>query len=319
MQLVDSTIVGVEGTGQHDCFRVSWNLGKFCNYDCSYCPKFLHDNQSPHLALNKIKATIAIITSRETRPIRFSITGGEPFLHPHILDIFAYIKAQKIQTLIVTSNGSLPSEMYIKALVWIDLLTISWHWEYVNTERLQKTLLAIRHAIDTDYPRCKLTLNLMVLTGRIAPSREIYRWCEAHNIRVSLRRIRIATGNPENRVEGEEPYTPDEIAYLETLQSSSNHKNLVLYDTQGQTTLANFNDLTLTGNPSFTGWKCRAGTDSIYIDTDGAWYRGQCRQDGPLKKFPIGPVICSKPWCSCTTDISILKYRPEFENLMPRS
>ena len=28
--------------------KVEWNLGKRCNYDCSYCPAEIHDNFSKH-------------------------------------------------------------------------------------------------------------------------------------------------------------------------------------------------------------------------------------------------------------------------------
>lgn len=29
-------------------FQVTWDLGRRCNYDCSYCPITRHDNFSPH-------------------------------------------------------------------------------------------------------------------------------------------------------------------------------------------------------------------------------------------------------------------------------
>ena len=28
--------------------KVEWNLGKRCNYDCTYCPAEIHDNTSKH-------------------------------------------------------------------------------------------------------------------------------------------------------------------------------------------------------------------------------------------------------------------------------
>ncbi len=32
---------------------ITWFIGKRCNYDCSYCSSFTHDNYSPHI--DKIK------------------------------------------------------------------------------------------------------------------------------------------------------------------------------------------------------------------------------------------------------------------------
>ena len=35
--------------------KVEWNLGKRCNYDCSYCPPVIHDNTSPHTDIQILK------------------------------------------------------------------------------------------------------------------------------------------------------------------------------------------------------------------------------------------------------------------------
>ena len=37
--------------------KVEWNLGKRCNYDCSYCPSVIHDSVSPHTDINILKTT----------------------------------------------------------------------------------------------------------------------------------------------------------------------------------------------------------------------------------------------------------------------
>ena len=35
--------------------KVEWNLGKRCNYDCSYCPAEIHDNFSKHTDIKILK------------------------------------------------------------------------------------------------------------------------------------------------------------------------------------------------------------------------------------------------------------------------
>ena len=37
-------------------FQVTWDLGRRCNYDCSYCPVTRHDNFSPHATLDELKS-----------------------------------------------------------------------------------------------------------------------------------------------------------------------------------------------------------------------------------------------------------------------
>ena len=37
--------------------KIEWNLGKRCNFDCSYCPSEIHDNTSPHTDIEILKKT----------------------------------------------------------------------------------------------------------------------------------------------------------------------------------------------------------------------------------------------------------------------
>ena len=37
-------------------FQVTWDLGRRCNYDCTYCPVTRHDNFSPHATLDELIA-----------------------------------------------------------------------------------------------------------------------------------------------------------------------------------------------------------------------------------------------------------------------
>ena len=41
-------------------FMVTWDLGRRCNYDCSYCPVTRHDNFSPHATLEELKANVEV-------------------------------------------------------------------------------------------------------------------------------------------------------------------------------------------------------------------------------------------------------------------
>ena len=39
-------------------FQVTWDLGRRCNYDCSYCPTHRHDNFSSHATLDELKSRV---------------------------------------------------------------------------------------------------------------------------------------------------------------------------------------------------------------------------------------------------------------------
>jgi hypothetical protein len=60
----------------------------------------------------------------------------------------------------------------------------------------------------------------------------------------------------------------------------------------------------------FTGWQCDIGLNSLFVQYDGSYRRGNCSQGGyigwlqdPVLKFPTESVICELNHCHCTTDI----------------
>jgi len=91
--------------------KVEWNLGKRCNYDCSYCPSSIHDNTSPHTDIEILKATVDKLVTLG-KPVRLSFTGGEPTVHPKFLELIKYCNHKGISWISVTTNGTLPYEFY---------------------------------------------------------------------------------------------------------------------------------------------------------------------------------------------------------------
>lgn len=90
----------IERVGQisqlyRDLFCVSWILGRFCNYSCSYCWPYASSKQKDHQPLDKIISTIDSIKSqsrsRQFNSFHFSFSGGEPTMHPQYLEILNYL------------------------------------------------------------------------------------------------------------------------------------------------------------------------------------------------------------------------------------
>ena len=116
--------------------KVEWNLGKRCNYDCSYCPSAIHDNFSPHTDLEIMKKAIDKLMTLG-KPIRLSFTGGEPCVHPNFREIVQYAKYKNVAWISVTTNGTLPFEFY--KLLPVDQYVFSIHFEF-HWPRVVKTL-----------------------------------------------------------------------------------------------------------------------------------------------------------------------------------
>ena len=90
---------------KHTWFKVEWNLGKRCNYDCSYCDIGTHDNFSPHMSFDVWKNTVDKILNSTNKKVKLSITGGEPYINPNIIEMFKYAKDSGVHNISVVFRG----------------------------------------------------------------------------------------------------------------------------------------------------------------------------------------------------------------------
>lgn len=307
--------------------RIEWNMGKRCNFDCSYCGADLHDNTSKHMPLEKFEYTIKRIKEFYTdKRIRMSLTGGEPFVHPNIIEILKLFPKYNINEVSTITNGSLPVWKYKAALDHINSLIFSWHFEFVKTSHMQQVLSAIK-----DIPNKHIHVHLMYLPGKLQETKEVVNWLQENNIQYVMRRIRPLTntktgqfnkvGESGMKFEGvqwggaEGYYSQEEIDYLDSFtKAGTNKENCELW-TKDENWLDNVNTLTKNKWNSFVGWKCLAGLETLMIDNDGSVYRATCKQGGVLGNIETGfklesdPITCAKQWCNCAADLNTTKWK----------
>jgi len=124
---------------------VSWDLGRRCNYDCTYCPSHRHDNHSPHASLEDLQNAARfmfrylelIMPLKTMRFVSVSFTGGEPTVNPHIIEFGLWLrreheeKYKSIYTLNLsfTSNGATSRAMCDNLIENYNFATISYHCE----------------------------------------------------------------------------------------------------------------------------------------------------------------------------------------------
>lgn len=124
-----------------DLFTVSWILGRFCNYHCSYCWPYARSDTKDFRPTELIISTINEI-KRQAREngfnsFHFSFSGGEPTLHPGYLEFIKHYsddEKSNYQTIHMTSNispGFKWFEKYINATKDLHRVSItaSWHRE----------------------------------------------------------------------------------------------------------------------------------------------------------------------------------------------
>jgi len=143
----DLVSVGQRTLLYRDLFTVSWLLGRYCNYRCSYCWPYARSNTKDHrptelclLTINEIKRQ-----ARENKfnSFHFSLSGGEPTFHPGYLDILKHLADDVPNTnytsIHMTSNCSRPMEWFEKYVEYAKpfhraSITASLHTEHVISE-----------------------------------------------------------------------------------------------------------------------------------------------------------------------------------------
>ena len=147
----DIVRVGQRTMLYRDMFTVSWLLGRFCNYRCSYCWPYARSDRKDHRPTELCLLTVDEI-KRQARDngfnsFHFSLSGGEPTFHPGYLDILQHLARDVDNTnytsVHMTSNMSRPMkwfETYVdhSAKFHRASITASLHTEHLDTkEKMQ--------------------------------------------------------------------------------------------------------------------------------------------------------------------------------------
>jgi MoaA/NifB/PqqE/SkfB family radical SAM enzyme len=111
---------------------VSWNINTACNYRCSYCTqRFLDDRGRWSRDTPRFLAAFARLGGRW----EVKISGGEPFVHPTLVDIVAGLAGQGHRISIVTNFSATPArlEAFLDAAAGrVGVFSASLHLEFVG-------------------------------------------------------------------------------------------------------------------------------------------------------------------------------------------
>ena len=126
-------------------FQVTWDLGRRCNYDCTYCPTTRHDNFSPHATLEQLTRNADFLFEyvdlymqyRDFKFASISFTGGEPTVNPKFIEFVQYLKNEYDNkyknrwkaNFALTSNGAMSEKMANAVMENMKHITVSYHAE----------------------------------------------------------------------------------------------------------------------------------------------------------------------------------------------
>lgn len=337
--------IGTRSMLHRDLFTVSWLLGRYCNYRCSYCWPYARSDTKDHRPTELCLLTIDEI-KRQAREngfnsFHFSLSGGEPTFHPGYLDILKYLADDVNNTnytsIHMTSNCSRPMkwfETYVKYAAPFHRanITASLHTEHLNNrQKMQdfadKLILCQQHGI-------QVTINMVMIPEWFARDWDNALFFHNQGINITLKPQSDPTAS--RIVDG---YTPDQLAILHNglprqefteikklygnrpkvkpLPYTGHEQSLeiemrdnlgkVWYIDQAERLNAfNFN--------KFKGWSCNSGFQSIIIrEPDGSIKRSYSCQDAPLGNIETGfklfnnPTKCISNNCVSSADSKIPK------------
>jgi len=278
--------------------KIEWNLGKRCNYDCSYCPSSIHDNSSLHTDIEILKKTVDKLMTLG-KPVRLSFTGGEPCVHPKFLELVKYCKHVGITWVSVTTNGTLPYEFY--SALEADQIVFSIHLEY-DWKRVFNTVESV-----VDSTTKKVIAQIMAHHDYMPAVVQLRAKCLLAHIPNTVRRIRWTEGDRD--LFDDMRYNANDLELLKEMESTV-QGNCVVDDTQ----VIHANDVIKLHLNKYKDWSCNAGIESLMINWDGEVHRATCRVGGSLGNIyentflqPVDPVVCDRNFCTCAADIPITK------------
>lgn len=150
---------------------IIWDLGRRCNYDCSYCTAWMHSTDAPFNTLDKFKKTAKFINDyyqfhKQYHKVDFkpliSFTGGEPAINPDFFPLIQHIHEEYPDLkMSLTTNGTWGPKKGEMILQYIHSVTVSYHAEGNDKQKnlVRKNLLWLKSKYKEDW---RLKVNVMM-------------------------------------------------------------------------------------------------------------------------------------------------------------
>ena len=332
--------VGQRSLLYRDIFTVSWLLGRFCNYKCSYCWPYARSDRKDHRPTNLCLLTIDEI-KRQARDngfnsFHFSLSGGEPTFHPGYLDILKHLADDVNKTnytsIHMTSNCSRNIgwfEEYVDTAKAFHRasITASLHTEHLNTvSKMQNFADKLILCQENDI---QVTINMVMVPKWFERDWENALFFHNQGINVTLKpqsdptASRIVDGYTSdmlNRLHNGMPqraFTETKRKWAERPKPSFNlpegviknkekvppHFQVEFEDDNGKKWYMDQAERFNAFNfNKFKGWSCNAGYQGIIIrEPDGSVKRSYSCHDVPLGNIETGFKLFEKPM-PCITE-----------------
>ena len=221
-----------------------------CNLSCGYCTEF--DNYSSPVPLEVLKERIDAI--HRLRVVNTSLLGGEPLMHPNIVELVEYCNRKNQVS--ITTNGYLLTKKLVKKLNEAGLSNLQISIDAIETDRtgyIQKSLKKLLPKLEIlrEYANFDVHANIVLCESTKSAFMETVSRIRALGFNVSVGLMHDGEGQIE--IEGDEylklwdkyfkngePYPLSDYDYGRKLLQGQKPK-----------------------------WKCRSGSRYLYVDESG--------------------------------------------------
>jgi len=292
-------------------FNVSWILGRFCNYKCSYCWPYARSDKMDYQTLDVYKSTIDEI-KRQARQNGFSqfhwsFSGGEPTAYKQFPQLIKHLDETQssYQSIHMTTNLSPGLAWWrnwhnITCLLQRRSITASYHAEFAKEQEFGDKCLQLKEDL------VHVTINQVMVPGQFYETLERCERFRKLGINVTLKPQ--SNDSATAVVEG---YTPEMIKIMqddfeqqEGFQIRLNDGSQDYYIDQAE----RFNAL---GFNSFTNWTCNSGYQSVIIRGNEVKRAYSCKDEplGTIENFSLfsAPKRCTTERCVSSADSKIPK------------
>lgn len=207
--------------------QITWDLGRRCNYDCSYCPSHRHDNWSPHAPLEDLKKNAEFVFKyiklymqyRFYKKASINFTGGEPTVHPKFIEFAEYIRNLYNKeysnlyecSFTVTSNGAMSKKIADSVLDNFNHITISYHAEADQKLKDQVKRRMLQFSKEGPEHGMNVSINVMFHAAYFDECKELCYWLDENEIRYVPR---IIGEEPDSKSDFAHQYTDEQLQWF---------------------------------------------------------------------------------------------------------
>jgi organic radical activating enzyme len=292
-------------------FNISWILGRFCNYNCSYCWPYARSDKLDYQTLEVYKHTIDEI-KRQARlngftQFHWSFSGGEPTAYKQLPELVKHLDELEstYQSIHMTTNLSPGSKWWNTWCRNTDMLqrrsiTASFHAEFAKEQEFGDKCLQLM------YERVHVTVNQVMVPNMFYDTLARCERLRARGINVTLKPQSNDTATAV--VDG---YTSDMIEIMQNDFEQQEGFQIRLTDGTDTYYIDQAERFNALGFNQFTNWTCNSGYQSVIIRGNEVKRAYSCKEEplGILGNFTLfsAPKLCITERCVSSADSKIPK------------